>query len=77
MQIPSAKHWKELEDSYRRVRGKIEGNEGNENTTGKPTQSTNLDLWEFSETEAPTKENTQAVPTPPAHIQQKCSSGSM
>ena len=59
MQIPSAKHWKELEDSYRSVRGKIEGNEGNENTTGKPTQSTNLDLWEFSETEPPTKEYSQ------------------
>jgi hypothetical protein len=30
------------------------------NPTGKPTESTTLDLWELSESEPPTKEHTRA-----------------
>lgn len=33
--------------------------------TGVPTELTNLDPWELSETEPPTKEHTQAGPRPP------------
>jgi hypothetical protein len=38
---------------------------GNRDSTGKPTVSTNLDLWGLSETESPTKEHTQAGSRPP------------
>jgi hypothetical protein len=34
MQIPIAKHWTEVRDSYGRVRGRIEGPEGDGNPTG-------------------------------------------
>jgi hypothetical protein len=36
-------------------------------STGRPTESTNLDFWELSETESPTKEYMQAgmKPSPP------------
>jgi hypothetical protein len=34
----------ELGDSYRRTGGKIIGLEGDNNSTGRPTESTNLDL---------------------------------
>jgi len=46
---------------YERVRGRIEGAEGDGNTTGKPAVLTNMDLWKPPETEPPTKE-----PTAPA-----------
>jgi hypothetical protein len=44
--------------SYGRVWKRIEGPEGDRNSTGKPTESTNLDTWELSETEPQTKEHT-------------------
>ena len=60
MQILIAKHWTEVRDPYGRVRGRIEGAEGDGNPIGRPTVSTNLDPWELPETEPPTKEHTQA-----------------
>jgi len=45
MQKPSAKHWMELGDSYRRVQGTIVGPKGDRNITGSQTESTNLDPW--------------------------------
>jgi hypothetical protein len=50
-----------LGDSYGRIRGRIVGPEGDRNSTGRPTESTNLDHW-GSESEPPTKEHTQAGP---------------
>jgi hypothetical protein len=44
----------EFGDSYRRIEGNV-GPEGDRNLTGRATKSTNLDLWELSETEPPTK----------------------
>jgi hypothetical protein len=40
------------------VGGKIEGLRGDRNSTGRPTESTNLNPWELPETELLTKENT-------------------
>jgi hypothetical protein len=39
------KHCMEVGDSYGRVGGRIEGPEWDRNSTGRPTESTNLDLW--------------------------------
>jgi hypothetical protein len=36
--------------------GRIEDGEGNRDSTGKPTDSTNLDPWQLSETEPLAKE---------------------
>jgi hypothetical protein len=40
----------EVRDLYRRVRGRIEGPEGDGNPTGRPTVSTKLDFWKLPET---------------------------
>jgi hypothetical protein len=37
----------ELGLSYGRIRGKIGDTEGDKNSTGRPTQSSNLDSWGF------------------------------
>jgi len=59
----------EVEIPYgRRAGGRIEGTEGAKNPTGRPTESTNPDPWELSETKPPTKEHTQAGLRPPAYI---------
>lgn len=65
MQILTANHWTEVRDPYGRVRGRIEGAEGDGNPIGRPTVSTNLDPWELPETEPPTKEHTWAGPRLP------------
>jgi hypothetical protein len=46
MQTPTAKQWVELGSSYGRIEGRIVGPEGNKNSTGRPTESTNLDPWD-------------------------------
>ena len=68
MQIPTVKHGMEVRDSYRRVRSRMEGTEGDYNPIGRPTVSTNLYLWELPQTEPPTKEHVWAGPRPPAHV---------
>jgi hypothetical protein len=35
----------EFRDSYGRIGGRFAVFEGDKNTTGRPTESTNLDLW--------------------------------
>jgi hypothetical protein len=45
MQRTTVKHWMDLGDSYGRVRGRIEGPEGDRKSTGRSTESTNLDPW--------------------------------
>jgi hypothetical protein len=44
--------------------GRIENPEGDRNSTGRPTKSTNLDPWGLSETEPSTKEHIQTGPMP-------------
>jgi hypothetical protein len=43
MQILKSKHWTKVGDPCGRVRGRIEETEGDDNATGRPTVSTNLD----------------------------------
>jgi hypothetical protein len=43
MQIFRDNHWSEVRDPYGRVRGRIEGAEGDGNLIGRPTVLTNLD----------------------------------
>jgi hypothetical protein len=68
MQILRINHWTEVGDPYGRVRGRIEGAEGDGNPIGRPTVSTNLDPRELSETKPPTKEHTFAGPRLLAHM---------
>jgi hypothetical protein len=46
----------ELRESYERVEGRTEGPKEDSDSTGRPTESINLDTWELPETEPPTKE---------------------
>jgi hypothetical protein len=46
MQTPTPKQWIELVDSYGRIGERITGPEGDRNSTGRPTESTNLDSWD-------------------------------
>jgi hypothetical protein len=58
MQILTANHWTEARDPYGRVRRRTERTEGGGNPIGRLAVSSNLALWELSETEPPTKEHT-------------------
>jgi hypothetical protein len=59
--IPTNKHWIEVGNSYGRIRGRIEGLEGDRNLTGRLTGSTNLNFRELLETEPPTNEHTHRL----------------
>jgi hypothetical protein len=59
-QILTPNHWMEAGDPYSWIRGRIEEAEGERNPTGRPAVSTNLDPWELTETESPTRQHTQA-----------------
>lgn len=59
-QIPTAKLWTDVKDTYGRVEGSTEGPEGGGNTIRRPTESTSLGLWELVDTEPPIKEHTWA-----------------
>jgi hypothetical protein len=58
MQIFSPNHWTEVVNSYRGIRGRIEGIEGESCPIGRPAVSTNLGPWELPEDEPPIKEHT-------------------
>jgi hypothetical protein len=45
MQIPTAKKWTDLEDSFGRPDRGIMGLEGDRNSTGRPSKSTYVDSW--------------------------------
>jgi hypothetical protein len=47
-----------------RIRGRIGGTEGDDNSIGTPTVSIDLKSWELPDTKPPTKEHTQAGPRP-------------
>ena len=55
----------ELGNSYGRIEERTVGPERDRNSTGRPTESTNLDPWRLSETEPTTKEHVQNRPKPP------------
>jgi hypothetical protein len=55
----------ELGDSYGRIGGRSVDLEGDRNSIGKPTESTNLELLGLSEAETPTKEHKWAGLRPP------------
>jgi hypothetical protein len=59
MQIFTANHWPEVEHSYGRVRGKIEGAKGNSDPIGRTTVSTNPEPWKLPETKPPTKQQAE------------------
>jgi hypothetical protein len=61
MQILTANYWTDVEGPYGRVRGGVEGAEGDGNPIGRPRLSTNLDPQELPETKPPTREHTWAV----------------
>jgi hypothetical protein len=58
-QITTVKHWTEFGNSYGRVGRGIESHERDGKLTGGPTDSTNLEFWELSDTEQPTEEYTE------------------
>jgi hypothetical protein len=65
MQRPMAKHQAEFGESC--VGDWIEGAGGAKNTT-RPSESTNLGPWGFTETEPPIKEHAGTRPGPPTHL---------
>jgi hypothetical protein len=56
MQRLTSKHYIELRKSYGRVRRRVEGLKDDRDSTGRSTESINLDCWGLPETESPTKE---------------------
>jgi hypothetical protein len=52
---------------YGWARGRIKGAEGDSNPIGRPTVPTNLEPWELPETMPPTKDQTWAGLSSPAH----------
>ena len=70
MQILTTKHWTEGGNPNGRVRGRIEGTEGDGNPIGRSSVSTNLDPWQLPEIKPPTKEHTWAGLKPLAHLAQ-------
>ena len=56
----TANHWTEVRDPNGRVRGRIEGAEGDGNPIGRPIISTNTNPWEIPKSKLPVKEHEQA-----------------
>ena len=56
MQIPTAKYWMDVRNTYGRVGGRIEVSERGKNSTEIATETTKLDPWELSESGPPTLE---------------------
>ena len=54
----------ELRDSYGRIGGRIAGPKEDRHSTGRPTESTDLDSWSLQESEQPTKQHTWAGSRP-------------
>jgi hypothetical protein len=73
MQRSTVKHWTVLREFYGRVVGKIEEPQVDRNSTGRLTETTNLDPWWLSETEPPIKEQAWAGPRAShTHICSRC-----
>lgn len=73
MEFITAKHWTEVGDLYKRVKGKTEGVEGNDNLKGTPTVSTTSDPWKLPQTKPTTKEHIWADPVDfGTHLEEDC-----
>jgi hypothetical protein len=72
MQMTTDKHWKKVQDPYKRVKGRIEGPEGDDNPTGKPTGSINLNPWGLPEIESPPKEHKRVGLRPGTYVTEDC-----
>jgi hypothetical protein len=72
MQILTAIHWTEVGEPYGRVRGRIEGAEGDGNPIGRKTSSTNPEPSELPETKPPTRKHTWLVCVPGTYITEYC-----
>jgi hypothetical protein len=72
MQILTGKPWTKVRDHCGRVRGRIEGAEGDGNPIGSTTVSTNLDPWELPETESPTKKHTPVQARLSRYVAEAC-----
>ena len=66
--MPQPRDWTELRESYRRVGRRIEGPKRDGNSTGRPTESTNLDRWGLAEIEPPSKMHTLAGHSPSTYV---------
>ena len=64
MQTPTGRAW----GAVGRVEDMIEGAGGDRDSTRRPTESTNLGPWRFTETEPPTKEYAGTGLGPPTHL---------
>jgi hypothetical protein len=73
IQTPRAKQWMELGDAYGRTGGRTAGPEGDRNSTGRPTESTNLDPWDSQSLNQQPKNIHRLDLCLPAHMQQMCS----
>jgi hypothetical protein len=71
MQILTVNHWTVVRDTYRRIRRRTEGAEGEGNPIKRPKVSTKLVPCELSKTKPPTKEHSQACVRPTAHKRQR------
>ena len=71
MQMLSANHWIEIRRQYGRVGERIEGAEGDGNTMGRITVSTNPDPSELPETNPKTMEHTWTGSFPWAHMSKR------
>jgi hypothetical protein len=68
----TAKHW--VQGPCGRVRARTENTEGDGNPTGRPTVSTNRNLWAIPESKPPTKEHAWATswPTCSTYVVEDC-----
>jgi hypothetical protein len=72
MQTPTTKQWMKLGDCYGRIRGRFEGPEGDRNSKGRPTESTNLDPWGSQNLNHQPKNIHRLDLGLPTHMQQLC-----
>jgi hypothetical protein len=71
MQIFTPNQWTEAGDPCGCVREKLEEAEEESDPIGRPAVSTNLDPWDLSDTELPTRQHTPADMRPPTLKQQR------
>lgn len=73
MQIFTLNQWIKARDPSGWTRERLEEVEEEDNPIGRPTVSTNLDFWELSDTDPPTRQHTLDGPRSLTHTQQRTS----
>jgi hypothetical protein len=58
MQIFTHNHWTEVRHSYGWIRERLEDAKEEDDPIGRPAVSTNLEPWDLSDTEPPTRQHT-------------------